>query len=141
MFPARRARAVVDFEADAEVVGADETRVEQTAQQWVARSADRVQRPGAVERVGEAHRVRSAGASPADGDVDSVACLLGRDNSSGHDLETALTDPPGDHVRHFGRDAVAMHVPPGARVAQEAALLFDAEALPQRMALRPQTID
>ena len=46
-----------------------------------------------------------------------------------------------DRVRDLRRDAVAVNVPPRPRVAHEAALVGRAQALPQRMAVRPQAVD
>ena len=68
----RRARCVVDLQPDTELVGPDSAVVEQAAEQRVARARDRVQRPGAVERISEAHRLRPAGAAAAIVDLDAV---------------------------------------------------------------------
>ena len=48
-------------------------------------------------------------------------------------------DQPLDPPRHLRRDAMAVHVPPWPRMAQEAPLLPPVQRLPQRLAMRPQS--
>src|SRR5689334_22392127 len=81
------ARALVDFETDAEMIGTDLTGVEQASEKRIAGPCNRVQRTGPVEGVIEAHRVRHRGAPLADRDLELVAVAFARDDPAGNDLQ------------------------------------------------------
>src|SRR4029079_7231809 len=51
------------------------------------------------------------------------------------------TDQLGERPSDFGRDPVAVNVPPWPRVAKESALRFSRKALPQGLAVRAQAVD
>jgi hypothetical protein len=72
--------------------------------------------------------------------LDGVFSLAGRNDPPRDHLETSLGNQRGDRLRDLGRYAVSVHVPPGTRMAQKAALLFGAQRLPQAMAVGSQAV-
>jgi hypothetical protein len=131
----------INFEANAEMIRLDLSMIEEAPQQWILRSSNRMKGTGAVEAVAETHRLHRRGATAAIFDFDANPAL-----PRGHDPARDDLEPPiGDHARNgssdFRSNPMAMDVPPRARVPEEAALLIDAKALPQWVAVRPKTVD
>src|SRR6476620_10355368 len=123
------------------MIGMRRVFVEERTEQRILRSIDGVQRPSAVEGVSKAHSLTPDRAAALDVDLERVRCLLGPDDPPRHDPETSLADQPLDLRSNLGRDAVAVDVPPRARMPEETSLLAAAQALPQAMTVRAQAVD
>jgi hypothetical protein len=131
----------VHLQPDPQMVGPNVARIEQAAEQGVAGSFHRVERAGAIERISESFALHCGGAATAILNVDPTVRFASREDPPGNDLEPPLADKSRDGCADLRRNAVPVHVPPWPRVAQEASLLVCVEALPQRMAVRAQTVD
>src|SRR6185503_5266732 len=102
-----------DFEADAEMIRRNLTRIEQAAEQRVLSPSDRMQRPGAVECIGKSQRLRCwRAAAAAERHLEAVISLTGTDDPASDDLQSPLPHEPRDSPSHFRSDPVTMHVPP-----------------------------
>ena len=118
-------RTLFDLKADAEMIGPDSTRVEQTPQEQVLRSSDCVKRAGAVEGVGELHVLDQPSAAFAELDGEAFRFVARGDYPPGDNLETSPTNQSGNGSGNLRSDPVPVHVPPGARVAEESPLLLE----------------
>src|SRR6476646_8962278 len=100
-----------DVEADAEMVGLHLSRVEQAAKQRVLRPLDRMQRPGAVERIGKARALGLGSAAATKLDLEPPAGISRREDAARDDLEPILGNHPRHRRRNFGSNTVAVYVP------------------------------
>ena len=131
----------VDFHTNPDLVGPDLTAVEQAAQQWVLRMRHGMQRPSAIKRIGEALGLWLRGTTTTIVDLQRSRELTCPYDASGNDLQPSVRNQPSNRGGDLGRYPVAVDVPPRPSMAEEAALLLGAKALPQRVAVRPQTVD
>src|SRR4051812_14153739 len=131
----------IDVEADAEIVRADPSLIQQAAQQRVLRTGNRMQRSGAVERVGKPLGLRTLGASTAIVDFDAIRRIARCNNTSRDNLQPPISHHSRNRGGNFRGDAVPVNVPPRADMAQELALLVIAEPLPQGVAVRSKAVD
>src|SRR3954451_1791794 len=131
----------IDRQADIEVIRLRCTGIEQAAQHGILGLSNRVQRPRGVERVTDDHRSIDRRASRPIGDLQSPIGVARGDDAPRDQLEPALANKLGNSLSNLGSDPVAMNVPIGPGVAEEAALLAGIYALPNRVTVRTEPID
>src|SRR4051812_13068434 len=129
------------FQSDTQMIRPDLAGVQQAPQQRVLGARDGMQRPSAIEDIFESLGPVLGSTAAAVLDLDSVRYVARRNNSSGDDLQLSPGDRIRDYVRDLGSDAVAVDVPPRARMAKEPLLLVQRQALPQMMAVGAQAVD
>src|SRR5438309_10883736 len=100
-----------------------------------------MQRPSAIEDIFESLGPVLGSTAAAVFDLHSVGYVAGRNNSSRDDFQLPRSDRIRDYGGDLRSDAVAVDVPPRARMAKEALLLVQRQALPQMMAVRAQAVD
>src|SRR3954447_27033496 len=100
-----------------------------------------MQRPGAVEHISKGFGPALDGTATAIFDLNPFGRLTRRQDPCGNHLQLTGGDHSRDDPGDLRSNSVAVHVPPGPRVTEEAALLVAGYAVPQRVAVRAQAID
>ena len=121
-------------------VEADPSFIDQALQQSHVRGGEIIVRSGAIDQPVDAQMDNARAAAKLDLGVDAIGEPQQPFQPAGDMAQPARPDQ-GAQFRADGRgDAMAMRVPPGADMANEAGLLRRRKAAPQRLRERPQAI-
>ena len=135
------AQSGADFDADMQRIDPRQAAVEQAAHGWIGGGEGVFDDPGAIDDGADLHAEDFALAASAVAHPGTEFVRLDVSHLRRHHGQTAIMKRMGDASFHLGRHAMAMHVPPGARMFEEAAFGGRRKLAPEPLRVRPQTVD
>ena len=127
--------------AEVERIGAQMSRCDQAFQEWLAGAQQIALRAGAIDDEACVDRLEMIAVAGTEVGGDVVALRRYRLEFARDDAQSPAVAKAGDLFGDLGREAMAVNVPPGAQVVQEAALFLGRGGEPHRLRVGAQFVD
>lgn len=118
-----------------------EASVEQASHRRIGGGEGILDDPGAIDDGPDLHALDSTLTASAVAYPGAACVRLDASDLCGHQGQMALMKRMRNACFHLGRHAMAMHVPPGARMFEEAAFGSRRQLAPEALYARSETVD